>query len=41
MLLKNVYSRCNMSKVQYEDILIVFAQKKNRFEERILEYGLP
>lgn len=40
-LAKIVYSRCNMSKIQYEDILRVFIQKQKRFEERILEHGIP
>ena len=40
-LARQIFSRCNVKILQFEDLLAVFIKKQARFAERIAEHGLP
>lgn len=40
-LARKAYSRCNVGKLAFKDMLNVFVKKQKRFAERIEEHGIP
>ena len=40
-IVRNIFPKCNVQKLQYEDLLAVFRRKQKKFAQRIELHGVP